>query len=73
MLDLCLLQRPEDLVCSEGDAGRRSLCIHELECLRWGSVSEHALPRPQQDRIDDRDEFIGKPMLEQRRCQRRAA
>src|SRR6266853_2469372 len=37
-----------------------------------GSLRKDALPRAQQDRIDDQQDFIRKPMLEQRRCQRGA-
>ena len=37
-----------------------------------GSLPNDALPRAQQDRIDDQQDFIRKPMFEQRRCQRGA-
>src|SRR6266853_7010338 len=37
-----------------------------------GSLRKEALPRAQQDRIDDQQDFIRKPMFEQRRCQRGA-
>jgi hypothetical protein len=36
------------------------------------SLRKEALPRAQQDRIDDQQDFIRKPMFEQRRCQRGA-
>src|SRR5215471_5026801 len=35
-------------------------------------LREEALPRAQQDRIDDQQDFIRKLMFEQRRCQRGA-
>src|SRR5271156_2395301 len=42
--------------------------------MRWrGSLRKEALPRAQQDRIDDQQDFLRKPMFEQRRCQRGAA
>ena len=44
----------------------------ELECACRGSLRKEALPRAQQDRIDDQHDFIRKPMFEQRRCQRGA-
>src|SRR3954463_5585850 len=37
-----------------------------------GSLRKEALPRAQQNRIDDQQRFIRKPMFEQRRCQRGA-
>jgi hypothetical protein len=37
-----------------------------------GSLRKDALPRAQQDWIDDQQDFIRKPMFEQRRCQRGA-
>src|SRR5947209_17765119 len=37
-----------------------------------GSLRKEALPRAQQDRIDGQQDFIRKPMFEQRRCQRGA-
>src|SRR6516162_4083716 len=41
--------------------------------MRWrGSLRKEALPPAQQDRIDDQQDFIRKPMFEQRRCQRGA-
>src|SRR5437667_5171477 len=38
-----------------------------------GSLRKEALPRAQQDRIDGQQDFIRKPVFEQRRCQRGAA
>src|SRR6516162_4698307 len=41
--------------------------------MRWrGFLRKEALPRAQQDRVDDQQDFIRKPMFEQRRCQRGA-
>src|SRR5229473_7437909 len=37
-----------------------------------GFPPQRTLPRAQQDRIDDQQDFIRKPMFEQRRCQRGA-
>ena len=37
-----------------------------------GSLRKKALPRAQQDRVNDQQDFIRKPMFEQRRCQRGA-
>src|SRR4030095_16338292 len=57
---------------TEDDAGRKCFRAHELECACRGSLRKEALPRAQQDRIDDQHDFIRKPMFEQRRCQRGA-
>jgi hypothetical protein len=40
--------------------------------VKRGSLRKEALSRAQQGRIDDQQDFIRKPMFEQRRCQRGA-
>ncbi len=53
-------------------AGRHRFRADELEGARRGSLREEALPRAQQHRIDDQQDFIRKPVFEQRRRQRGA-
>src|SRR5205823_10378604 len=63
---------PGDLVATEDDACRRCIRADELELSCGGSFRKEALPRAQQDRRDDQQDLIRKPMFEQRRCQRGA-
>jgi len=72
-VELCGFQRPSDLVGIEDDAGRHWFRADELEGAWRGSLREEALPLAQQDRIDEQQDFISKPVFEQRRCQRGAA
>src|SRR5256714_14296864 len=73
VVELFGLQSPGDIVSIEDDAGRKCLRVDELECVCRSSLRKEALPRAQQDGIDAQQDFIGKPMFEQRRCQRGAS
>src|SRR5580698_7973708 len=70
---LCRLQRPGELVRTEDDPRRHSLRADKLERTWRRPLRKDALPRTQQDWIHNQQHFIRERMLQQRRCQRRAA
>ena len=70
VVELCGLQGPGELVKSEDGAGRHCFRADELEGAWRGSLREEAFPLAQENGIDDQQDFIGKPMFEQRRYQR---
>jgi hypothetical protein len=53
----------------EEDAGRRCFRVEEFECAWRRSFHKEAFSCAQQDRIHDQQDFVRKPMFEQRRCQ----
>ena len=57
VVELPGLQRPNNLVGIEDDAGRECLRAEELECACRGSLRNEALPRIQQDRIDGQQDY----------------
>src|SRR5271163_3471503 len=68
-----VLQSSSELVLVDEDARRRSDRALERKCAWRSSLRKQAFPFAQQDRIDQQKQLIRKPMLEQRRSQRRAA
>src|SRR5215471_16835707 len=68
-----VLQRSSSLVGIDDDARRQSFRAIERKCAWRSSLRKKAFPFAQQDRIDQQKHLIHKPMLEQRRSQRRAA
>jgi hypothetical protein len=66
------LQRPSGLVCIDNNAGGQRFRADEFEGAWRGSLGKDALARAQQDRIDNQQDLIRKPMFQKRRCQRGA-
>jgi hypothetical protein len=66
VVELAGLQRPGNLVRTEDNCGRKCFGADELELACRRSLRKEAFSRTQQHRIDDQQDFIGKPMVEQR-------
>ena len=61
---LSVLQRADDLVVVEEDAGLRCFRAQEFEGAWQRSFRKEAFSYTQEDRVDDQQDFVHKPMFE---------
>ena len=66
-------QRSGRCVGADDDTRGGSFRAGEREFARWSPVGKKTFPFAQQDWIDEQQNLIRKPLLEQHRCQRRTA